>query len=54
MARYRRVARKPAPQPVVQPIDYGSLTKADLVNLANSLKLDTSGTKAELIARLQS
>jgi hypothetical protein len=49
MARYRRVARKAAP--VVKP-DLSTLTKAELVSLAEERGIDSSGTKADLIARL--
>lgn len=54
MARYRRIARK-APvvsQPTEAP-DLSALLKADLVALAESRKVDSSGTKAELIERLR-
>ena len=39
--------------PVVDPVDYESMLKADLVALANERGIDSSGTKAEIIERLQ-
>lgn len=58
MARYRRVGKRivRTPPPTVAPEpaqDYGSLLKADLVALAQERGLDSSGTKADIVARLE-
>lgn len=45
-------AEAPA-DPADEPVDYESLLKADLVALANERGIDSSGTKAEIIERLQ-
>jgi hypothetical protein len=49
MATYRRVA--PKARVVVAP-DLISLNKSDLVALADKRGVDSSGTKADLVARL--
>jgi hypothetical protein len=51
MASYRRVAPKPRVV-VTSPPDLSALLKGDLVALAEQRGLDTSGTKADLVARL--
>lgn len=56
MARYRRVAKRPVvsqPAPSAPKVDLASLRKDDLVNLANELGVETSGTKADLTARIE-
>jgi hypothetical protein len=54
MARYQRVAKRPVVvvTPPAPSTDYNTLLKADLVSLAEKRGLDTSGTKADLVARL--
>lgn len=48
-------ANPPKPKPVseVETVNYGALTKSELVALADERGLDSSGTKAELSARLE-
>lgn len=40
-------------EPPAEPVDYESMLKADLVALANERGIDSTGTKAEIIERLQ-
>lgn len=58
MARYRSVPNRrpvvpaqPAPEPAA---DLSALLKADLVALATKRGVDASGTKADILARLES
>ena len=46
-------ASKPAPAPEPAP-DYSSLKKDELIEEAAKLGLDTDGTKAEILERLES
>jgi hypothetical protein len=45
---------KAVAKPAAPEVDLGSLRKDDLVNLAAAQGVDTSGTKAEIIERLES
>jgi hypothetical protein len=44
---------QPPAAPAAAPVDYSGWLKADLVAEADSRGLDTSGTKDELVARLE-
>lgn len=50
--KYRSIARKVVVAPPAPKVDLSALTKADLVNLASSKGVSTTGTKAELVERL--
>lgn len=52
----RRLFRRPggtAPEPESVTADYGSLLKADLVEQADERGIDSTGTKADIIERLE-
>ncbi len=51
---YRSVARRKVKPVVVVAPDYGSMTKDELVAAAKARGLDSTGTKAEITARLTS
>ena len=53
--RERRAPRAaaPEPEPETETVDYGSLLKADLVEQAEHRGIDSSGTKADIIERLE-
>ena len=44
----------PAPEPETPPADLASLKKAELVEFAEERGVDSSGTKADIIARFES
>lgn len=41
------------PEPETETVDYGSLLKAELVEQADERGIDSSGTKADIIERLE-
>jgi hypothetical protein len=44
---------RPAAEPETTTVDYGSLLKAELVEQAEGRGIDSSGTKADIIERLE-
>ena len=42
----------PEPEPIEAATDYSTLTKAELVSLAEEQGIDSSGTKADILGRL--
>ena len=42
-----------APEPETETVDYGALLKADLVEQADERGIDSTGTKADIIERLE-